>query len=89
MIPSYLTNTGLPHSVCAVLHVLSNANQLEALRLAAVYDRNINTVSRAEVEKAWRERQAKLALSRRYAQEARAKPAKAAQRTSNLAELLA
>jgi hypothetical protein len=87
-IPSYLTNTGLPHSVCAVLHVLSNANQLKALALAEDYCRYINTVDRAEVEKNWREKQAKLALTKRYAAEAR-RP-KVAQRTpASLEELLA
>ena len=77
-IPSYLSKTGLPPSVLHVCHVLSGANQLEALRLAHLYSTNINTISRAEVEKTWREQQAKLALSRRVqvvnkAQVARAK----------------
>ena len=61
-IPSYLSKTGLPPSVLHVCHVLSGANQLEALRLAHLYSTNINTISRAEVEKAWREREAQKAL---------------------------
>ena len=61
-IPSYLSKTGLPPSVLHVCHVLSGANQLEALRLVHLYSTNINTISRAEVEKAWREREAQKAL---------------------------
>jgi hypothetical protein len=86
-IPSYLTNTGLPHSVCAVLHVLSRANQLKALALVQEYKACINTISLDEIEQVVRERNAKQALMRRYAQEA--KPPKPEKRLQNLAELLA
>lgn len=63
--PSYLEATGLPPSVCAVLHVLSACNQLEALRLASIYEANVIKMHRLEAEKKHREVLAKAALARR------------------------
>lgn len=93
-IPSYLANTGLPHSVCYTIHVLSGANQLEALRLAQLYSANINTISRAEVEKAWREKQSQAALLARArelnkAEHRRAAKLQLVRNTLSLEELLA
>jgi hypothetical protein len=74
-IPPYLHKTGLPASVLHTIHILSGAHQLKALALVADYEREVTTISRKEIEKAWRERQAKLALEKRDREAKQRKPA--------------
>lgn len=75
--PRYLHNLGLPESVQHVIHVLSGADQFQALRLVELYNRNSVHMLQLEAEKVLSERRARAAIELRAKEDNRAEVTRA------------